>query len=243
LFVPKAAPDASPLACQRCERLCDFGLPIFVKRHQEQAHMKALIKESAPGKLALSVRSVVEWAKRDYAWPSPHFIKQRCLIRNGIANATWVETGTYWGATTRLLSRQSKMVYSIEPEPTLYANAKKRLEGIQNIELILGPSENELPRLLPRLSGDVNFWLDGHFSAGDTYDGKHSTPIIQELAAISSHLDQLGRVTILVDDVHCFDPRPNNALGYPSIDVLVDWARAHQCYWTIEHNIFVAKNY
>jgi hypothetical protein len=64
-----------------------------------------------------------DWQARDWAAPSPHFIKRACLLRNGIPNATWVETGTFMGETKRFLSAHAVMVYSLEPEPRLFANA------------------------------------------------------------------------------------------------------------------------
>lgn len=56
-----------------------------------------------------------EWEQRGFTAPSPHLIKQAVVLRNGIPGATWVETGTYMGQTTELLSRHGSKVYSIEP--------------------------------------------------------------------------------------------------------------------------------
>ena len=45
-----------------------------------------------------------------------------------------------------------------------------------------GTSEVQLPKILDRLDGAVSFWLDGHFSAGVTFQGDQDTPIREELA-------------------------------------------------------------
>ena len=34
------------------------------------------------------------WDTRNWKAPAPHFIKQARLLEQGLANATWVETGT-----------------------------------------------------------------------------------------------------------------------------------------------------
>jgi hypothetical protein len=182
------------------------------------------------------------WAIRDFAAPSPHFVKQAVVIRNGIRNATWIETGTYLGQTTEVLSKLGSDVYSIEPEPQLFANALKLFENTKNIHLLNGTSEQIFPDLLSKIHGDVNFWLDGHYSAGITFKGSQDTPILDELKNISINLNHFNKVCVLVDDVRCFNPNLPEYSDYPNLDVLVDWARENEFNWHIEHDIFIAKN-
>lgn len=182
------------------------------------------------------------WAQRGYAPPSPAFIKHQVVLRNGIPGATWVETGTYKGDTSALLAENSKKVFTIEPADHLFAAAKKRFASNPNIEVIHGLSEEVFPHLIPTLTGDVNFWLDGHFSAGITHQGPKDTPIEEELACIESHIGNFTRLAVLVDDVRCFNPTLPNCAGYPELDVLIDWARKNNLVWHIEHDIFVATN-
>lgn len=183
------------------------------------------------------------WELRSFSAPSPHFIKQAVLLRNGLADATWVETGTYMGDTTGVLSRVAKMVYSIEPEPTLFANAEKRFAQVANVKILKGISEQVFPELLPGLSGDICFWLDGHYSAGVTYKGPQDTPIVEELSNIEISLKSYGKTVVMVDDIRCFDPKNTEHENYPTIDFLVDWARKCGLSWHIEHDIFIAKNH
>lgn len=184
----------------------------------------------------------VEWHGRQYAAPSPHYIKQTVLLRNATASATWVETGTYLGDTTQLLSQNSRFVYSIEPEPTLFDNAVKRFQGSANVKIIKGTSEAVFPGLLPTLQGDVNFWLDGHYSAGATFKGDKDTPIAEELAAIAANRAGMGKVCVLVDDIRLFSSSDPAFADYPKLDHLVDWARQNRFNWQIEHDIFVARS-
>lgn len=203
--------------------------------------MKSLIRNSFVYRFWCHIRELVAWRKRQYAAPSPHFIKQVCLARNGLPNATWVETGTFLGQTTQYLSTRARHVYSIEPEPTLFANAEKRFKNCANVKILHGTSEAVFPGLLPIISGDVNFWLDGHYSAGITFKGEQDTPIVDELESISANISRFGRICVLVDDIRCFNPQLPEYATYPSLDVLIDWARANGLLWHIEHDIFVAR--
>jgi len=182
-----------------------------------------------------------DWKKRRYAAPSPGFIKTQVLLRNGIADATWIETGTYFGDTTDFLSRHARQVYSIEPAPALFERAVRRFRKVPNVRVLPGTSEEQLPQLLPTLSGDVNFWLDGHYSAGVTYQGSVDTPIVAELAYIEGQMARYRNVVVLIDDVRCFDPTVPQFAHYPNLDFLVDWARRNRLQWHIEHDIFVAR--
>ena len=163
------------------------------------------------------------------------------MYRNGIPNGIWIETGTYLGATTEYLSKFALEVYSIEPEPTLFKNAELKLKEIKNIKLIHGVSEEIFPILLSKIYGDVNFWLDGHYSEGVTYKGIVDTPIVEELKYIEIHMSQFNKICVMIDDVRCFNPGDDPDSAYPKLQYLVDWARSNNLKWHIEHDIFIAK--
>lgn len=199
------------------------------------------MKNNLVYRLLTGIRDCLQWMKRGYAPPSPLFIKQRCLLRNGLPNATWVETGTFLGQTTQMLAKHSMQVYSIEPESKLFVRAHKLFSKHGNVEILNGTSEDVFPMLLPRIRGDVNFWLDGHYSSGITFKGSKDTPILDELDSIGRNLDRFGKVCVLVDDIRCFNPRLPEYTAYPSLDTLVAWATKHKLDWYIEHDIFVAR--
>ena len=133
----------------------------------------------------------------------------------------------------------SPHVYSIEPSEDFFNKACLRFKG-SNVTLIKGVSEIVLFELLPTLNGDINFWLDGHYSEGETFKGDTECPVEDELKAIEENLNNFNAVTILIDDVRCFLPSIKGK-DYPSIDYLVDWARRHQMSWRIEHDIFIIQ--
>lgn len=183
-----------------------------------------------------------QWIKRGYESPSPLRIKHATLLRIGSKNATWVETGTFLGETTELLAKESKLVFTIEPEPNLFEKAKLRFIGQPHIQVIHGLSENIFPTLLPTLRGNINFWLDGHYSGGITHQGPTDCPVREELSSIEKNLSLYDKVTVLIDDVRCFNPSIPEYADYPDINFLVDWARKNDLVWHIEHDIFIAKS-
>lgn len=185
--------------------------------------------------------SVADWKKREFLDNSPQFIKQKVLLRHGINDAPWIETGTYKGTTTSFLSDFFPHVYSIEPEPSLYKSACENFKG-KNVTLFNDVSESILPSLLPQMKGSINFWLDGHYSSGITFKGDKDCPVEEELNAIKENIDNFKNVCILIDDDRCFlDDRPEFS-DYPSIDYLVDWSRNLSLSWQIVHDIFIIKS-
>ncbi len=203
--------------------------------------MHPAIRNSPPYRLLNLMRDYVRWSGRGFSAPSPHLIKQACLVRNGIPGGTWIETGTFLGETTEFLAKRAQHVYSIEPEPGLFKRAHRHFGNRRNVEIMNGTSEEIFPILLPKINGDVNFWLDGHYSAGITFQGPQDTPIIDELKCIAANLGHFGKVCVLVDDIRCFNPRVEAYSSYPSLNALVDWANANGLDWHIEHDIFVAR--
>lgn len=194
-------------------------------------------------KFGSSYGEFLTWELRRFSPPSPHYIKQTVLERHSLPYCTWIETGTHLGLTTKKLAKIANYVYTIEPEPTLYKNAKRRLAKLKNVCIENSISEIALPIILSKLSGNTCFWLDGHFSAGNTFKGPQDTPILNELAAIRENLSRMDKVVILIDDVRCFNPQDPDYSTYPPLKFLVDWAVENQLSWMIEHDIFVAKNF
>jgi len=208
--------------------------------------MKKIIKAIAVVKILLEAiekySEMRKWRARGYLENSPQLVKENVFVKYGIQNAQWVETGTYFGATTNFLADRFAYVHSIEPSIDLFKQAEERFMG-RNVKLYNDVSENVLPELLPQLSGEINFWLDGHYSAGVTFKGDSDCPVEDELNIINQNLPLFSKVTILIDDVRCFLSTLDTYNSYPSIDYLVDWARKNQFNWRVEHDIFVMTNH
>ena len=207
--------------------------------------MKSIIKKLLPKKLRkflVELLQIQRWRARGYLENAPQLVKQNLFVKYGVPQAQWVETGTHLGETTDFLSKNYSFVYSIEPGKELYKNAMKKFLN-QNVELFNGVSEDIMPSLLLRLKGDINFWLDGHYSAGVTFKGNKDCPVEEELIAIKNNLLNFTKVSILIDDVRCFLPTNTTHSDYPSIDFLVDWARVNDFNWRVEQDVFVMRNF
>ena len=165
---------------------------------------KLILKKLNLYEFFLDINQFLKWKKTLYDTPSPQFIKKKILLRNSIKNGQWIETGTYLGVTTSFLLSLGHQVYSIEPEENLFKQAKIKFSSVENIKILNGTSEKILPSLLPKLQGDINFWLDGHFSAGPTFQGSIDCPIEYELSAIQENLKKFSKVSIMIDDVICY---------------------------------------
>ena len=188
-----------------------------------------------------NVRSLLglwRWALRGFSLPVPPSVKRSFLIQRGLPNAVWIETGTYKGGTTEILASFSIKVFSIEPNPVFFQRAKNRLATRKNVEIINAYSEDVIRTLLISVFGNVNFWLDGHYSGGSTYKGATNTPIIAELSAIAENLNRLSNVRIFIDDVDCFFGQSSKSEGYPQLEYLTQWSTSNGFEWGIENNIF-----
>ncbi len=182
----------------------------------------------------------VAWRERAFAPPAPRDVKLATLIRHYIPASTWIETGTYLAETTAAMAEIAPRVYSIEPKPEFVDAARAQFAEQGHVEIIQGISETELPALLSRISdSEISFWLDGHWSMGNTFLGPRVSPIVDELNAIDSCLSALDRVSIAIDDIRCFD---QTDAGFPGVEWLAGWAAQRDLAWIIEHDIFIAKS-
>ena len=180
----------------------------------------------------------VQYFERSCREPATQFEKLQLLQSFSKKDQFWIETGTFQGYTTRGLSKASKAITSLEPSKFYFELASKALADLDNVTLVNASSEEGLPAIIdnfPRGS-HINFWLDGHYSAGDTFLGVNHCPIEEELKTIGSRLG-IFNMTIFIDDFRLFGVEE----GYPSKDFLVDWARDHGFSWSIEKDILILK--
>jgi len=185
-------------------------------------------------------RVLRRWQAAGWSVPAPQKVKMKVLRRYSLTGMIWIETGTWMGDTTKELAGMALHVHSIEPQLEFVNSARERFRKSNNVSLHHGTSEQLFSEVLNSCGGDVAFWLDGHFSAGATYEGEVDTPILSELRAIKESLHRLNKVSIFIDDFRCFDPSNAEFSDYPEKKVLVEWAAENGLVWTVEHDIFVA---
>jgi hypothetical protein len=76
-----------------------------------------------------------------------------------------------------------------------------------------------MPEVVAKLDAPTLFWLDGHYSGGDTAKGELHAPVWPELKAIFSGMKQ--PFVVLIDDARCFC----NVGGedYPAVSDIEAW--------------------
>ncbi len=161
-------------------------------------------------------RELAEWERSGCPMPPPHIIKQRALkqMAGQFRLTVLVETGTFHGDMVQAMKGVFDRIYSIELSESLAPRARDRFAGQDQIEIIQGDSGVELEALMGRIDQPALFWLDGHYSAGETARGEKDTPIFEELKHIFS-APNLGHV-VMIDDARCFGAEPS----YPTLEEL-----------------------
>ena len=186
------------------------------------------------------------WKKRNFNPPSPEFIKHQILNNNNLNECLWVETGTYYGNSTKILSKIGKKIISIEADKRLSQLAINRFQKLDNITIINERSENVLKNILDENIEYKNLclYLDAHLCTDHIIGSKtfgeatSGTPIMYELSIIEKDLKNRNNINILIDDIRLFD---QNFQNYTKKIDLVNWCLNNGFQWHIEHDIFIAK--
>ena len=133
------------------------------------------------------------------------------LVARAGGIATVVETGYHRGLGAAFFVEHFDHVYSVELDPLLHADCETRFAP--RVACVLGSSGAALRELLAGgglPDGPVAFFLDAHYSFGDTAiaHGAPETPVIEELEAIfatwAAPVDDRRRSVVVVDDAREF---------------------------------------
>jgi hypothetical protein len=139
-------------------------------------------------------------------YPLPPQSIKLAVIRNNIPNPrprVFIETGTYHGDTVASIKDMYSSVISIEVDEALYNKACIRFAADKNVRIAHGDCAQEMPRILSALNEPAVFWLDGHYSGGETGKGIVEDPILISLNQIAAH--PVNGHVIFVDDARTFD--------------------------------------
>ena len=191
-------------------------------------------------------KSLKNWRARNFSPPSPDVIKHQILMNNNLKDSLWIETGTYYGETTKLLSKISKKTISIEADKNLFETSNKILKNFKNVEILNGKSEDLLDKVI---SKNLNFknvciYLDAHLCQDHLKNTKTfgnentATPILNELEIITKYLANFEKIVVLIDDIRLFQGKFQN---YPDKNALVNWCKENNFLWEIEQDIFICK--
>ncbi len=133
----------------------------------------------------------------------------------------FIETGTFRGDTAAWAARHFARVCTIEWAQSYHTAAVERFRTTSNVQALRGHSTEVLQSLVPTLTAPALFWLDAHWSGGDTAGSEAECPVLAEISCIAK--SPLAHV-ILVDDARLFcapPPRPHRATEWPDLATTV----------------------
>jgi len=156
-----------------------------------------------------------KWWANEWPAPPPHIEKMNLLLclANQINAKCFIETGSYMGDTIRHMKNRFDKLYSLELADFFAAPLIKEFKNHSNVEIIVGDSAKTLPKIIGLLNQPTLFWLDAHFSGGDT-EGGSFVPTTSEIITISGNMK--ASHIIAIDDMINF----NGENGYPTVKEL-----------------------
>ena len=146
--------------------------------------------------------------------PSINFLFLNQLKSEYMNYPTFIETGTHMGDSIFAMEPYFKSLHTIELDYNYYNYTKNRYGG-NKIQFILGDSSTVFNTLLPSIETDSIFFLDGHWSGGNTAKGNKDCPLIEEIISINSNFKHNG--IIIIDDYRLFGKGPQTGCNE-------DWA-------------------
>lgn len=156
---------------------------------------------------------IVRWVLNGMPLPPIPAVKRRLIgaLLHKHRLTTFVETGTFKGDTLAVIAATGIRSISVELSREYFDRANTRFAGMRNVELHQGDAGEILPRIVATLHEPALFWLDGHYSAGETAHGALASPISAEVQCVLTSPVR-GHV-MLIDDAHDF----NGEDGYPEL--------------------------
>ncbi|MDO8604208.1 MAG: glycosyltransferase [bacterium] len=187
---------------------------IYMKERNYTKFFMKLIKFFLKTTFILPVLHKIKFIRMQSNNEKRHGEKQDVLLyyKNKYSLDTLIETGTYQGDMVAAMAKHFNSIYSTELSVPLYERAKNRFRNNNKIHLFQGDSSDVLPVIVKSIRKPCLFWLDAHYSRGETACGSIETPIMRELQEILRH--SVKNHIILIDDARCF----NGTQDYPTIE-------------------------
>jgi hypothetical protein len=146
--------------------------------------------------------------------------KEVQFLRNFMSLSVFFEGGTYRGGTALVASGIFGKVITVERSELMFATARSTIGNVKNITMLKGDTRTYLQSVLDS-NDNILFWLDAHWSGGDTYGQSDECPLLEELETIFSNNKTY---VILVDDARLFlapPPKPHVLEEWPTIKDIV----------------------
>jgi len=163
-------------------------------------------------------------------------------LKGKYALEDFIETGTYQGGTAVWAAAHFDRVTTIEFSRSLYEETKAQHDGASNLSFLFGDSREALRAIVPTLQQPAIFWLDSHWSGGQTYGQNDECPLLEEIEAITS---SVHTHFLFIDDARLFvapPPRPHRVDQWPTIDKVIGalTSTSHRYYIVIIEDVIVA---
>ena len=180
-------------------------------------------------------RKYKTWPQNGCPVPPPHQAKQKVVkeYQKKYGFKTFIETGTFKGDMIKAILPEFDKIISVELGNELYKKAVRRFKNEKKVKIIHGDSGKVLHHIMPEIHEPAIFWLDGHYSGGQTAKGEKECPIFDELEAILKN-NNLNHV-LLIDDARHFTGQND----YPTIKELSDFVNLKNDRYKVdvEHDI------
>lgn len=133
-------------------------------------------------------------------------------------NNYFIETGSYIGnGIAQAIDAGFKHIISIELSYKYFVLCKNKFQNYSFVNIIHGDSCKILSNVISYIREPITFWLDGHYSSGDTAIGQYPSPLMQELDSISNHL--IKNHTIIIDDMRCWQ-KSDPLYNFDTFDII-----------------------
>ena len=113
----------------------------------------------------------------------------------------FIETGTFCGETIFTVEPYFDKLVTIEFSKKYYDYTKGKYKG-NKIDFFLGDSSIVFQSLLPTIKEKCIFFLDGHYSSGDTGQSAKDCPLDEEITHINNLF--INEAIIIIDDYRLF---------------------------------------
>lgn len=151
-----------------------------------------------------------------FHWGLPAYLLE-WVAAEGVRSA--VETGTYRGDSAMAIAGALGSCITVELSEALHERATRRFDADDRVRVLHGSSAEVLPTVCASLAGPTLFWLDAHYSGGDTAGAGSQCPVLGELDAIAALPDPTQHI-VLVDDARLFGfvpTAPPHRSDWPSL--------------------------